>query len=279
MVDARVYRWEYGATGPVGITAHSLRDSVEGRDVLIGTHGFNVDQEGGLQSLGGVDALLRASGQADAVFVGVLWPGDWWVPAINYPTEAPDAVKAGRLLAKFCKDWMSRSRSISFVSHSLGARLILSAMERIGRRVRVACLMAAAADSRCLEREYSAAAANCDTVVNLASRRDVVLLAAYPVGTFASFGFDRDSSLFSAALGFAGPKGYVRNNVQPSQIKNSAGYGHGSYLPDDASGIQPPDAKWPRTLNFLLCAFRGEAQSWESLERESDKPRWNWWPL
>lgn len=55
---------------------------VRGRNVLFGTHGFNVDREDGITRLSGWESLLSL--EPNALFVGVLWPGDSrWIPVLD----------------------------------------------------------------------------------------------------------------------------------------------------------------------------------------------------
>ena len=61
-----------------------------------------------------------------SVFVGLLWPGDSvWLHALSYPEEPRVANKAGQLIAPFIENNLSAAASISFASHSLGARVVL----------------------------------------------------------------------------------------------------------------------------------------------------------
>ena len=56
-------------------TVHSvveLAAAIRGRDVLLITHGFNVNQMDGLQKLSEWGALLNLG---NAVPIGILWPG------------------------------------------------------------------------------------------------------------------------------------------------------------------------------------------------------------
>src|SRR5258707_905023 len=67
---------------------------VAGKDVLLGVHGFNVNYRSGANSFGLLDGSL---GLAESeVFIGVLWPGDFWMPAGDYPFEGSDAMECGR---------------------------------------------------------------------------------------------------------------------------------------------------------------------------------------
>ena len=64
-----------------------------GKDVLFAAHGFNVDFENGARSLARLEAALDLD--ASEVFVGILWPGDFWLPFVNYPFEARRRSNAG----------------------------------------------------------------------------------------------------------------------------------------------------------------------------------------
>lgn len=259
--DAQVFEGRAGAANVTPRDASWLRQEVASKDVLLATHGFNVNQRKGVNSLAHLGARLAAGGSANQeYFIGVLWPGDWWVPVVNYPAEASDAVDSGRRLATFCNDALRTARSLSFISHSLGARVILEAIGRLNQRARVACVTAAAADFDCLERQCKDARENCDLVVNLASRKDRVLKYAYPAGDFLSDIFGDADSPLGAALGRAGPKRPWQANVQPHQIPDGKEYDHGDYLPP--SGPVAVPHKWEQASDFMIRAFRGERQTW-----------------
>src|SRR5262249_42570014 len=57
---------------------------------------FNVSYAAAVPLLTALERTLHLGPRF--LFVGVLWPGDWWVPAINYPAEADDAVRCGERL-------------------------------------------------------------------------------------------------------------------------------------------------------------------------------------
>lgn len=260
--DARVFEGLVGQANMKPRTADWLGREVAGKDILFATHGFNVNQQKGVNSLGRLGERLAAAAPAyPEYFIGVLWPGDWWVPAVNYPGEAGDAVDSGRRLAEFCNANLGAARSLSFVSHSLGARVILEAIGRLSRRARVACITAAAADFDCLNRQCAAARRNCDLVVNLASGKDRVLKYAYPAGDLLSDIFGDDDSPFARALGLGGPKRPYAANVDAYQIPDDDGHDHGDYLPP--SGETETPGKWNRASKFMLRAFRGERPFWQ----------------
>src|SRR5579863_7031136 len=99
----------------------------------------------------------------------MLWPGDAWLPVVDYPFEGSVAIDCGRKLADFCNRWCTGAQSISFLSHSLGARLVLEAVAHLGRQARAVCLMAGAINRDCLTAEYARAAANAAAISVLAS--------------------------------------------------------------------------------------------------------------
>jgi alpha/beta hydrolase family protein DUF900 len=234
---------------------------VKGKDVLLATHGFNVNQRRGVNALARLgDLLAQGPSAGREFFIGVLWPGDWWVSAINYPAEANDAVDSGRRLAIFCNKHLTLARSLSFVSHSLGARVVLEAIKGLGPRARVACITAAAADYDCLDVQCEAARENCDQIVNLASNKDRVLKYAYPAGDFLSDILGDDDSPFHRALGLRGPKRPWSTNVDPHRIPDDRDYDHGDYLPPSDQVAQP--GKWQEASDFMIRAFRGDRQPW-----------------
>ena len=238
-----------------------LSQRAAGRHVLFATHGFNVHLESGARSLARLEARIAPTGQE--LFIGVLWPGDWWIPAVNYPFAGSPAMAAGRGLAAICDQWLTDAASLSFVSHSLGARVVLEAAQATKKTPRNMCLTAAAVNRDCLVKEYARAGANASAISNLASEEDRVLQLAFPVGDpFANLLHD-DHAFFKAALGRRGPARPIPSNTSPSQIPSSLGYDHGNYLPPgDAAPAPDPNAKWRDAADFMARAFRLQTQTW-----------------
>jgi hypothetical protein len=235
---------------------------VAGRNVIFAVHGFNVDQPNGVRSLGRLEPLLGLA-EAD-VYFGVLWPGDFWLPVVNYTFEGDDARICGKRLAKFCREMLARAASISFIAHSLGARVALEAVRRLDRPAKAVCLAAGAIDRDCLTKEYKDAFANAALVSVLASHRDWVVQAAFPIGDFLSDLFRRDQDV-RGGLGYDGPPAPVGATVPPWQIPDSGGYGHGDYLPPATADIDPERAlraKWADPAGFMRRTLRGERQTW-----------------
>ncbi len=233
-----------------------------GKTVLFGVHGFNVNRDEGIRALARLEPRLQLS--SGDVFIGVLWPGDFWIPVINYPFEGGDAMDCGRRLATFCNTHLTETASFSFVSHSLGARLVLEAVANLGAKAKEICLAAAAINRDCLTTEYASAAGNTGQVSLLASRSDHVLKLAFPIGDPISDLLNADHTPFQPALGYSGPKP-VGPALAPWQIPKEAGYDHSDYLPPSSPTVPPPPArgaKWVKAAEFMGLAFRGERQSW-----------------
>ena len=154
------------------VPADQIPSRLAGRNILFAAHGFNVSQQQGACSLGLLGTYLKLP--SPDVFVGVLWPGDSVVPIIDYPFEGNVAQDCGGRLATFCNQACAKAQSLSFVSHSLGARLVLEAVARLDRKAQSVCLTAAAINRDCLVSEYSNAAGNAERISILASRKDSV---------------------------------------------------------------------------------------------------------
>ena len=230
-----------------------------GREVVFATHGFNVSRKQGVHALARLERDLGL--RAELVFVGVLWPGDFWTPVINYPAEAEDAVRCGRLLAKFANETLARARGVSLVSHSLGGRLVLEAAKHLARPAHEVCLLAAAVDDDCLStKQYAAARERTGRISVLASQKDTVLRLSYPVGDFFSDLFYDDDSPARKALGYHGPHPRSLERVQHAQIPPGEKYGHGDYLPPSDLNAQNPKAAKPK--QFVAEALQGLPHAW-----------------
>jgi esterase/lipase superfamily enzyme len=252
-----------GTVRPIKLTADKdlskLGRDCYGKRVLFGVHGFNVHLGEGARAMGLLQAALAPT--ANEVFIGILWPGDYWVPAVNYPFEGDTAIKCGKLLAACCNQWLVGAQSISFASHSLGARLVLETIKNLNRAASESvCLTAAAINRDCLTTEYAAAARKSSAISLLASHNDAVLKIAFQVGDPISNILHDDHRFFQKALGYDGPPLEEPTRAAfPWQVPDGDDYGHGDYLPSDTDEIPP---KWTRVATFMANAFRGLPQSW-----------------
>jgi hypothetical protein len=264
VVDPYLLEGDGTVSSPVlrALGGAEIASRIAGKNVLFAVHGFNVSYQYGACSLGQLEPQLGL-GPSD-VFIGVLWPGDYWLPVVNYPFEGAVSMDCGRRLAEFCRHRLAPAQSLSFVSHSLGARLVLEAVAHLDRPARVVCLTAAAINQDCLTTEYAGAAANSSGISVLASHSDWVLKVAFRIGDPISDVLHDDHRAFESALGYNGPPSSAVPPVAPPwQIADACDYGHGNYLPPgDVAAPPAPNAKWPLPAGFMARAFRGRPQTW-----------------
>jgi pimeloyl-ACP methyl ester carboxylesterase len=220
---------------------------VAGQHLVVATHGFNVDRATGIVRLGAWRGLYTLPPQTE--YVGLLWPGDaQLLRVIDYPVEGTVAIDAGDKLADALNDHAARALSISLVSHSLGARVILQAARRLARPVRVAVLMASAIENDCLMREYTDATRNIVYINVVASRRDHVLQLAYPAGNLIGRLFMGSAPNLEVALGRDGPDPALLTEQlgNACQIHTAWDFDHGDYLPSGPGApVLPPDMALP----------------------------------
>jgi hypothetical protein len=221
----------------------TLIQAIQGRDVLLGTHGFHVNRADGIANLSHWSEWLRLG--ANGFFVGVLWPGDArWVPFVDYPIEGDEAIKSGQLLAEYLSANFRGANSLSFSSHSLGARMVLETIRNIPSsfKLNAVAMMAAAIDDTCLSGEYKDAAARVGRISVLASSCDDVLKWAFPVGNPISGILTRGDPYWHGALGRFGPN----PPDQPSSLSrtpilpDSWDFGHHSYINCMGAVVGPP---------------------------------------
>jgi hypothetical protein len=212
-----------------------LLTDIRGQNVLIGTHGYNVNRADGISCLSNWEALLQFD--RPSVFVGLLWPGDSiWAHGLDYPEEPKIANEAGLLIGPFLDANFGDSASISFASHSLGARVVLQTVSKMSLAVRRTTLMAGAIDDNCLDTEFKAAAAKIGVVSVLSSKKDDVLSALFPLGNLIGGIIAEGHPWWHAALGHCGPSKPRPGNFQsPFEIPSNWNYGHHDYL-----RIDPP---------------------------------------
>lgn len=216
-----------------GLTLADLQTAIRGQNVLIATHGFNVNRADGIACLSNWESLLQLP--PASVFVGLLWPGDSvWAHGLDYPGEPKVADQAGHLIAAFLDKNFVGAGSISFASHSLGARVVLQTVLNLSRTVRRVVLMAGAVDDDCLTKEFQAAAARVEEISVLSSKKDEVLSVCFPLGNFFAGIIDEGHPWWHGALGHGGPaKPWPANMQAPYAIPENWNYQHGNYLEID----------------------------------------------
>jgi hypothetical protein len=220
------------------IQRSDVLNAIRGRNVLIGTHGFNVNRSDGIDCLNTWGSLLQLTSQD--VFLGLLWPGDSvWAHGLDYGEEPKIADEAGELLGPFLDILLTDAASVSFASHSLGARVILQTVLRMNTKPRRLILMAGAIDDDCLTNEFKAAADKVGEISVLASQRDEVLTMAFPLGNFAAGIIDQGHPWWRGALGLNGPvQPWPGNFHGLYQIPANWAYGHHHYLQFDPASTE-----------------------------------------
>ena len=245
-VSASVKVIDSDRMGFVGDLTSELAAAIHGREVFFGVHGFNVNQKNGIKRLNNWFANMDLG---DAMQVGILWPGDCFIPVfVDYVVEGHEAIHSGKLLADFVNKNFAAAAALSFASHSLGARVVLETIRGLSRHPRRVLLMAGAIDNNCLTNEYADAANKIDQISILASTRDDVLSLAYPLGNPLQGIIDSGHPYRHAALGREGPDQPAQLGARLHagwQIPQELDYGHLDYLPD--AGL---NAKFPQPCDI-----------------------------
>jgi hypothetical protein len=181
------------------------------------------------------------------LYVGVVWPGDSrFIPVIDYPVEGAVAMRSGKLLSDFLNEGARSAASISFVSHSLGARMVLETARLLTPEISLdkIILMAGAIENNCLTKEYAAVSRRAQVIHVVASEKDMVLKLAFPIGNPPGEIIMSGHPYFRQALGLKGPSSFPANGVcKHCQIPEQWKYGHGNYLPSEENALpfsEPP---------------------------------------
>jgi hypothetical protein len=246
-----------------GLQLSDLLNDTQGQHVLIATHGFNVNRADGIACLSNWEGLLQLP--PGSVFVGLLWPGDSvWAHGLDYPDEPKVADEAGALLGPFIDATFALAASVSFSSHSLGARVVLETVTNMQRAVRRVILMAGAVDDNCLTSEFQTAVANVEQVSILSSKKDEVLSFCFPAGNFFAGIIAAGHPWWRGALGHGGPTNPLPANVlAPFAIPDNWDYQHSNYLeisPPPAPVLPVPTNVPPNGAPYPAS----EAQGWSS---------------
>ena len=244
------------------VTPTEVERRTAGKQVVIAIHGFNVSRPDAVRAYISLERQLALT--ADQVFFGVAWPGDGWIPVVNYPWESGDAASCGRYLATWLTAAMPQAASFNFVSHSLGGRVLLEAVRTLERSAAQVCITAGAVDDDVLSASYAEVKGKAERISVLTSTKDVVLRAAYPLGDFVTDVFlgDRDSP-WHGALGRKGPNpAEVPPGVTTCRIPTDPAYGHGDYFPPGNGGVG--NGRWKKSVDYMSRALKGdEPTRWE----------------
>jgi pimeloyl-ACP methyl ester carboxylesterase len=257
------YTATVGSYAPLSLS--DFKSFIHGKDVLIGTHGFNVNQHDGIECLSEWEPLLQLPGSA--VFVGLLWPGDSdSVYALSYPVEPANAMQAGTMVGQFVDANFGDAASVSLVGHSLGTRVVLQAIATMNRRVRRCILMAGAVSDDCLSNEFADVPDKVDSITVLSSMQDEILQWAFPIGNFVGEIVGRDHPWWQSALGRYGPAVAPQNFAPPNRIPDAWNYGHLDYLRTvpAANAAIPPPTPVPASGAAPLHGSPGWQQAWSA---------------
>lgn len=244
-----------------------LLTDIRGQSVLIGTHGYHVNRADGIACLSNWEGLLQLP--PASVFVGLLWPGDSiWAHGLDYPDEPKIANAAGSLIAPFLDANFGDAASVSFASHSLGARVVLQTIFVMRLPVRRATIMAGAIDDNCFNTEFSGAAAKIEKISILASKKDDVLSALFPLGNLIGGIIAEGHPWWHAALGRGGPaKARPANFESPFEIPSNWNFGHHNYLqvdPPPSPSISLPAEVPPDGSPEPAAGARGWQEAWSA---------------
>lgn len=214
-------------------------------------HGFNVNRDhgwagGGVlgQQMLGAGPTLTGAVQAAGfdLVIPVLWPGDWYLP-INYPFELGDVRKTAHYFADFLASIARSAASVSFASHSLGARVILETLTKFVQRgytvptFDAAIMAAAAANEDVLDDpNYSLGVQALRRIIVVSSMKDSVLANTFPAGNAVEAALWKNDKGSARALGRYGPKALkpdspAKGKVSWFEVALTADCGHDGYLP------------------------------------------------
>jgi hypothetical protein len=244
-----------GLTGASWVPWDQVAGVFHGKRVCFVVHGFNVDAGHGIKSGGPAAQEFEALGQlglamtAADIVVTVLWPGDGLI-GWSWFTAFGHAETTGARFADFLTSSAVGAAEVSFISHSLGARVVLETITQTDARnlgvvFDTAILTAAAVDDTALD-AYPTAAAALRRIVVISSTQDHILKLFFTLGDLAESvlwsSYDGDSR----ALGRFGPK-FKTGSSAPAktewyEIRPAIGQDHGDYLP--AGGTAPLPGGW-----------------------------------
>lgn len=209
-----------------------VAQALAGKHVCFVVHGFNVDRDRGYTGFGAAAQEMAPGGALTTliapigpmnlsvpgvdIVIPVLWAGDWYLP-INYPFLLPDVRLTGRYFAEFIASSATQMARVSFVTHSMGARVVLETVQqaaitaqKTGARMPVfdtAVLTAAAASDEVLDDpDYEAAVTAIQQFVVVSSRSDTVLSGWFPAGNLVEQALWWRDPGADDALGRYGPR-------------------------------------------------------------------------
>ncbi len=231
--------------------------------VVFLVHGYNVDRDSGREHLGAL--ADRLTDWVDAIVV-VLWPGDHFTKAFSYPWEGEDADDTARQLDDFITRVLRPDTTVSFITHSLGARVALETVHRLPSSIHIdqLVMMAPAVDDDCLTRDkryFGQVSSRVSRITTLSSMHDRVLKFAYPIGdllqAFLHFWKDepgKPMGLYGPQPQSKQPAGVVGENTNdaPEPVE-SRRVDHSDYLPSSN-----PNAKQLAAADYSRATLMGD---------------------
>lgn len=202
--------------------------------LVVLVHGFATGRKKAERGYREFAEHMSDASRQGVVFLAVYWPGDHpWGPLVSTPTfslRVGPAEESGVRVAKLIE--RTFSRSVVLVGHSLGCRVVLSAMAELGARhprvrVKATYLMAAAvpeADCRDGARFGPSNVPRARQIVR-SSKKDTVLGGAFRPGMFFAQGFAPDRDGGRAVGRAAGPPGRWTGGWWSTSTE----LGHGDY--------------------------------------------------
>ena len=211
------------------ISLADVRDFVSGKSVLLLVHGYNNEFADIVRAYDIIQSKVSTylDDWYDAV-IGFSWPGgdspvDWYGPKRR-------AGVVGPRLAQFLRQISPHTGSIDLMSHSLGARVVLGALNLVpAGTVRANFMTASAVDNEVIEpyqKYFAAVQSGATESVVFHSKNDFVLKSAYRLAEW-----DNPLGLF----GPENPAAVIEHlpNVTVGNCKNIIN-GHGEYKNSDA---------------------------------------------
>lgn len=232
--------------GTLPVAPKDFARRVEGRDLLISYPRIQCRSAGRHRPLSLWSERCKLPDSY--LFVGVLWPGDSkFLPVVDCIYEGEEAIASSKLLSSYLNQNAARAQSISFFSHSLGARTVLETVRGLDANPKRVILMAGAIENNCLVNEYADSASKVSKIYVVASRSDLVLEWAFPAGNLIGEIIMHGHPYDRTALGRNGPDRPIPPtiNVHAWQNPDAWNYGHSDYLPKDVAGpcFSPPVAE------------------------------------
>jgi hypothetical protein len=240
----------------------AVKRAWQGKHVCFLVHGFNCDRDNGYTGFGaaaqemGPGAALPSEPDPPGAFdlqvggvdvvVPVLWSGDWYLP-INYPFLLPNVRLTGKYFAQLILSSATQMSRVSFVTHSMGARVVLETIQQTlalaaktpGARAplfETAMFTAAATSDEVLDDpDYADAVGAVQKFVVVSSRSDTVLSGAFPLGNAVEQALWPNDPGADDALGRYGPRLKPGSPALPKtqwyEVPPNVGQDHNDYFP------------------------------------------------